>query len=270
MTSTAGMTTAAAPVLTRTHSSTPMPSDCRMTVGEMSTARIRHIAKAVPPHRTARPPVATVRAAAIPDGCGSVPRARSSRKRSTIINAKPTPSAKPASEPTATAVGSVSMTRASSVITPMPAKTVVAPKAVTTNAAIGARRMSRSTRKSSGIAISSARRVLSTMADFSAASMEACPVMWARAGAAMRWRTSCWICGRSLRRTAVSERSIETTIIRAVFEGRRAADAEPVSHAESTRVCGRARSARTRTGPWLSSVVLGPRSRIGVSWLGPN
>ncbi len=177
------MTTAAAPVLTRTHSSTPMPREPRMTVGEMSTARIRHSAKAVPPHRTARPAVATVRVAAMPDGCGSVPRARSSRKRSTIIRAKPTPSARPASEPTATAVGSVSTTRASSVITPMPAKTVVAPKMVTTKAATGARRSTSRTRKSSGIASSSARRVLSIIADFRAASMEAWPVTWARAGA---------------------------------------------------------------------------------------
>ena len=65
-------------------------------------------------------------------------------------------------------------------------------------------------------------------------------------------------------------RALERSIIRAVCEGRSAAEAEPVSQAESTRVCGRARRASTRAGPCSSSVRCGPRNRIGVSWLGPN
>jgi hypothetical protein len=134
--STAGMTTVAAPMLSMLHNRTPTPSEPRMTVGEISTARIKHSTSAVPPQSTARPAVPTARAAARPDGTGSAPRARSSRKRSTIMRAKPTPSARPATVPTPTAVGSVSMARARRVIAPMPVTTVVPGRAACPAAAL--------------------------------------------------------------------------------------------------------------------------------------
>ena len=83
-----------------------MPSDVRIGVGAIAVARISATISAVPENRTARPVVATAVAAAGGPAHSRAPP----RKRSTIISEKPTPSASPVIEASATAIGSVRST----------------------------------------------------------------------------------------------------------------------------------------------------------------
>ncbi len=80
----------------------------------------------------------------------------SSRNRRTSIRAYPTPSASPVIEPSATAVGSTSLTLPSRVITPKLTKTVVTPNTEMTSADSGEPSNSISRTKRIGIAYSSA------------------------------------------------------------------------------------------------------------------
>ena len=118
--------------------------------------------------------------------------------------------------------------------------------------------------------MSSLRRRCDRDASLRARSIEAWPVMNDLTGAVICRETRAWIWGSSWRTTFVSERSTETTIIAAVGVARRPALALPASQAERTRVCGRRASAATSRGPCRFSCALGPSSRMGISWVGPN
>ena len=116
--STAGSTTTAAPVASVEQSSTPMPSDIRIVVGAIAAASTSATISAVPATSTARPAERRPRSrparrragrarATPPRGSG---RASSARSR---CRARGRPS-----RPSATAIGSVSITVPSSAITP--------------------------------------------------------------------------------------------------------------------------------------------------------
>ena len=179
---------------------------------------------AVPPIRTALPVVLSSVVAAVTASRGCAPGGSSSRwKRSRISRANPTPSASPVIVPRATPTGSSVIRWPSSATSPKPARVVIAPAAVTSSAATGARNPISRRKNRIPIAISSVRRRFETAASFSARSIDGCPVMYARAGAEISCATRRSICGSSEWTTSFSGRSTDTTIIAAVGLGRSAA-----------------------------------------------
>ena len=209
------------------------------------------------------------------DGRAGARPSPSSRKRSTIISAKPTPSASPVIDASATASGSVSITlpeqrhRAEAGERRDGAE---ARRARTRRPACAARSAAARRAAADGdqlrLARGGDRLVLAARGRASA-----WPVTWALdlTGDA-RWSTVRSICGC----TVVDHRAApcaatEATIIAAPGRGRSARPGSPrAPGGHHARVAALAQRDARAAGPWRSSWRAGPSSRIGTSTDGPN